>query len=141
MKKKIFFEKGKFKEIYEKFAYIKNNLLEKINSTLSNYEQFESKEIDLLNLDFENYKTDFREMIITNTFRDLYILISKIKYNKYNSFTIDFDAIEKLLEDNFFIKNACYLKIDKIIEIECIGDEILNNGIFNFNKKILNQKI
>jgi len=58
-----------------------------------------------------------------------------VKYNNYNSFTVDFDKIETIFE-NTFIKNACYLNVDEIVEMKYSGNEFLNDGIFEFNNKI-----
>ena len=60
---------------------------------------------------------------------------SKIKYNNYNLFSIDFEKIEKILEDTF-IRNACILKTDEIAEMKYTDEEFLNDGISELNKNI-----
>ena len=70
-----------------------------------------------------------------NTFREIYGNNSKVKYNNYNLFSVDFDKIEKLFEDTL-IRNACFLKTDEIVEMKYSGEEFLNDGIFEFNKNI-----
>ena len=128
--------------MYEKYAKAQNDLLnetiEKIN--VANYDTFECQEIniqetqrkDLLILEFEK-KSEFTEILLTNSFREIYNAKSKIKYNNYNEIVIDFDKIEKILEDTF-IRNACILKTDEIVEMTYEGEE--NDGISDFNKNI-----
>ena len=138
-------EKGNiYVKMYEKYAEDQNNsldnILEKIN--IANYEVFECQEIgiqeaqrgDLFILDFDK-KSEFSEILLSNTFREIYMLNSKIKYNNYNLFSIDFEKIEKILED-IFIKNAAKLKIDEIAEMKYTGDEFLNDGISDLDKNI-----
>ena len=138
-------EKGKiYLDMYEKYAETQNKLLDEIIETINsvNYEPFESQEIniqeaqrgDLFILEFDK-KTEFMEILLSNTFRDIYMNNSKIKYNNYNLFLIDYEKIEKILEDTF-IRNTCKLKTDEITEIIYIGEEILNDGISNLNNII-----
>ena len=137
-------EKGKlYKVMYEKYAKTQNDLLnetiQQINA--ANYDTFECQEIniqetqkkDLLILEFEK-KSEFTEILLTNSFREIYNAKSKIKYNNYNEIVIDFDKIEKILEDTF-IRNACILKTDEIVEMKYEGEE-KNDGISDFNKNI-----
>ena len=138
-------ENGKlYKKIYNEYSKIQNDLLndtiKKINE--ANLDIFECQEIniqeaqkrDLLTLEFEN-KSEFLEILLTNTFREIYNPRSKIKYNNYNLFSINFDKIEKLLEDGL-IKNAYFLKTDEIVEMIYTGEDYLNDGISELNKKI-----
>ena len=85
-------------------------------------------------MDFES-KSEFTEILLSNTFREIYNPNSKIKYNNYNLFSIDFEKIEKILEDTF-IRNACLLKTDEIAEMKYQGEEFLNDGISSLNKNI-----
>ena len=138
-----------YKELYNSYAKIQNNLLteiiEKINT--AGYEKFECQEIniqeaqskDLLTLEFEN-KCDFIEILLTNINREFYNAKSKIKYNNYNLFSIDFDKIEKLLED-ILIRNACILKTDEFLEMKYKGEDFLDDGISEFNKNIGNESL
>ena len=70
-----------------------------------------------------------------NTYREIYDYNSKIKYNNYNLYSVNFDKIEKLLEDTL-IKNACFLKVDEIIEMKYSEEGFLNDGISEFIKNI-----
>ena len=131
-------------DMYERYAESQNNLLneiiEKIN--ISNYDTFECQEIniqdaqrgDLLILEFEN-KSEFTEILLSNTFREIYNANFKIKYNNYNLFSIDFEKIEKILEDTL-IRNACILKTDEIAEMKYSGEEFLNDGISDLNTSV-----
>ena len=143
-------ENGKiYKEIYEKYAQIQNDLLNEIikKINLADYDIFKCQEIniqeaqkeDLIILEFEN-KSEFLEILLMNTFREIYTSNSNIKYNNYNLFSIDFDKIEKILEDSF-IKNTFFLKTDNIIEMKYIGEDFLNDGISEFNKNIKSENL
>ena len=138
-------EKGKkFIEIYKEYAENQNDLLkdiiEKINAV--NIDALECQEIniqeaqrgDLLTLEIEN-KNEFDEIFLMNTYREIYDYNSKVKYNNYNLYSVNFDKIEKLLEDTL-IKNACFLKVDEIIEMKYLEEGFLNDGISEFNKNI-----
>ena len=138
-------EKGKkFIEIYKEYAKYQNELLKDIINKINgvSYEDLECQEIniqeaqkeDLLTLEFEN-KSESNEILLMNTFREIYGNNSKVKYNNYNLFSVDFDKIEKLFEDTL-IRNACFLKTDEIVEMKYSGEEFLNDGIFEFNKNI-----
>ena len=138
-------EKGKiYIDMYKKYAEDQNTLLNEIIKKINAYSSdiFECQEIniqeaqkkDLLILEFDN-RSKFTEILLSNTFREIYIPNSKIKYNNYNSFSIDFEKIEKILED-IFIRNACILKADEIAEIQYTGEEFLNDGISELNKII-----
>ena len=139
-----FLDDKRYKEIYKEYAQIHNNLLNKIikKINLVNYNNFKCQEIniqearkeDLIILDFEN-KNDFMEILFDNTFREIYSSNSKIEYNNYNLYSIDFDKIEKILEDTF-IKNACFLKANEIIEMKYIENDFLNDGLYEFNEKL-----
>ena len=138
-------EKGKkLLEIYKEYAQNQNNLLrdiiDKINAV--NIDVLECQEIyiqeaqkrDLLILDFEN-KSESDDIFLINTYREIYDNNSKIKYNNYNLYSVDFDKIEKILEDTL-IRNACFLKVDEIIEMKYSEEDFLNDGISEFNKNI-----
>ena len=138
-------EKGKiYIDMYERYAETENNslneIVDKINA--ASYDKFESQEIniqeaqrrDLLILEFEK-KSEFTEIILSNTFREIYMDKSKIKYNNYNLFSIDFEKIEKILED-IFVRNACILKTDEIAEMQYKGEEYLNDGISDLDINI-----
>ena len=140
-------EKGKlYIDMYESYAEAENKslneIIEKINAAKTNYDSFDCQQIniqeaqrgDLLILDFES-KSEFTEILLSNTFREIYNPNSKIKYNNYNLFSIDFEKIEKILEDTF-IRNACLLKTDEIAEMKYQGEEFLNDGISSLNKNI-----
>ena len=136
-------------EIYKDFAKNQNELLTEIIKKINaiSYETLECQEIniqeaqkgDLLILYFEN-SNDFNEIFLTNTFREIYNESSKIKYENYNSYSVNFDKIEKILEDNF-IKNACFLKLDEIIEMNYSGEDFLNDGLSEFNENKIKNKI
>ena len=138
-------EKGNlYIKLYKKYAEAQNtsldSILEKIN--IANYDTFECQEIniqeaqrgDLFILEFDK-KSEFTEILLSNTFREIYMLNHKIKYNNYNLFSIDFEKIEKILED-IFIRNSAKLKTDEIAEIKYTGDEYLNDGISDLDKNI-----
>ena len=137
-----------FKEMYNDFMQFQNKLLEnivkKINSEsidkleLQKIDIQEAKKEDLINFEFEK-KSKFTEILLSNTYRDFYNKNSKIKYNNYNLYTIDFDNIEKIFEETF-IKNACILKMDNIIEIIYKGEDYLNDGITDFKNNQNNLK-
>ena len=146
-------ETGKlYKKMYEKYAIIQNNLLNDIikkikDNKRNNFECpiiniQEAKREDLLIIDFEN-KSEFTKILLSNTYRDFYNSGSKIFYNNYNKFIIDFDKIENILEENL-IKNACILNTDNIIEMEYNGEDFINDGLMEFNNFIsienLNEK-
>ena len=137
-------EKGKlYIDMYKRYAEAQNNSLNEIVDKLNtaNYDPFECQEIniqeaqrgDLFILEFEK-KSEFTEILLSNTFREIYMANSKINYNNYNLFSIDFEKIEKILEETF-IRNACILKTDEIIEMKYTGEE-LNDGISELNKNI-----
>ena len=140
-------EKGKILfEIYESQAQMQNDFLkditQKINSNSINSEEFAPQEIniqeaqreDLLTLEFEN-KSEADEIFLSNTFREIYNIKSKIKYNNYNINSVNFDKIEKSLEDRL-IKKAKFLKTDEIIEMKFSEEDYFDDGINEFNKII-----
>ena len=140
-------EKGKILfEIYESQAQMQNDFLkditQKINSNSINSEEFAPQEIniqeaqreDLLTLEFEN-KSEANEIFLSNTFREIYNIKSKIKYNNYNINSVNFDKIEKSLEDRL-IKKAKFLKTDEIIEMKFSEEDYFDDGINEFNKII-----
>ena len=118
-----------------------NEIIKKIN--LVDYNNFKLQEIniqearkeELIILDFEN-KNNFMEILFDNTFREIYSSNSKIENNNYNLYSIDFDKIEKIFEDTF-IKNACFLKANEIVEMKYIKNDFLNDGIYEFNEKLI----
>ena len=137
----------KFIELYREYADNQNNLLndtiQKINAI--NFDNYECQEIniqeaqeeDLIFLNFEK-ASEFNEIFLMNTFRDIYKLNkgkSTIKYDNYNLFSIDFGMIEKILED-VLIKNSFLLKTDEILEMIYSDEEYLNDGISLLNKNI-----
>ncbi len=140
---------GLYKQLYNKYAKIQNDLIEEIVKKINavNFDTFECREIniqeaqreDLIILEFEN-KNQFTEILLTNISREIYNDRSKIKYNNYNLFSIDFDKIEKLLEDTF-IRNACLLKTDEIVEIKYTGEDFLDDGIYEFNKNFKSENL
>ena len=77
--------------MYESYAEAENNslneIIEKINAAKTNYDSFDCQQIniqeaqrgDLLILDFES-KSEFTEILLSNTFREIYNPNSKIKY-------------------------------------------------------------
>ena len=140
-----FFDDKICKEIYNEYAKIHNNLLNEIikKINLVDYNNFKLQEIniqearkeELIILDFEN-KNNFMEILFDNTFRKIYSSNSKIEYNNYNLYSIDFDKIEKIFEDTF-IKNACFLKANEIVEMKYIKNDFLNDGIYEFNEKLI----
>ena len=134
-------ERGKiYIEMYKDYAKIHNDLLSetinKINAI--NYDIFECPEIniqeaqkeDLLILDFGD-KSEFNEIFLMNIFREIYNANSNIKYDNYNLYSVDFDKIEKILEETL-VKNACFLKTDEIIEMKYSGEDFLNDGLTEF---------
>ena len=135
---------GFLAEIYKQYATNQNellsNIIEKINTVkIIDFECQtiniqEAQKSDILTLEFEN-KSESDLIFLLNTSREIYNNNSKVKYNNYNSFTVDFDKIETIFE-NIFIKNACYLNVDEIVEMKYSGNEFLNDGIFEFNNKI-----
>lgn len=143
-------EKGaKLIEIYKEYAQNQNNLLrdiiDKINAI--NNDVLECQEIyiqeaqkrDLVILNFEN-KSESDNIFLINTYREIYDNNSKIKYNNYNLYSVDFDKIEKILEDTL-IRNVCLLKMDEIIEMKYSEEDFLNDGISEFNKNIKYEKV
>ena len=140
-----FFDDKICKEIYNKYAKIHNNLLNEIIKKINqvDYNNFKLQEIniqearkeELIILDFEN-KNNFMEILFDNTFREIYSSNSKIENNNYNLYSIDFDKIEKTFEDTF-IKNACFLKANEIVEMKYIKNDFLNDGIYEFNEKLI----
>ena len=138
-------EKGKLLiDMYEKYAKAENDSLNEIliyinaiNNDGFTYEEIniqEAQRSDLFILEFDN-KSKFTEILLSNTFREIFMPKSKIKYNNYNLFSIDFEKIEKIFED-VFIRNACILKTDEIAEMRYTGEEFLNDGIYELDKKI-----
>ena len=132
------------KEIYKDFSKIQNDTLYEIinKKNIINNNNFEFEEIniqeaqkeDLIFFDFEN-QSEILEIFLMNTFKNIYDENYEIKYNNYNSYSIDFDSIEKILESNF-IRNACLLKADKIEEMKYLEEDILDDGLNEFNKNI-----
>ena len=123
-------------------------IIEKINAI--SYKNFECQEIniqeaqeeDLLNLDFEK-SNELNEIFLMNTFREVYNLINSktlIKYDNYNLYSVDFDKIEKILEESL-IRNSFFLKTDEIIEMRYSGEEFLNDGTSEFNKYITKKSL
>jgi hypothetical protein len=95
----------------------------------------EARKEELIILDFDN-KNNFMEILFDNTFREVYSSNSTIEYNNYNLYSIDFDKIEKIFED-IFIKNACFLKANEIVEMKYKKNDFLNDGIYEFNEKLI----
>ena len=140
-------ENGLFIDLYKEYADNQNNLLNEIINKINtvNYENFECQEInvqeaqeeDLLFLDFEN-SSELNEIFLMNTFRETYNIVfgrQIIKYDNYNLYSVDFDTIEKILEDTL-IKNSFFLNTNEIIEMKYSGEEFLNDGTFEFNTNI-----
>ena len=135
--------------IYKEFSEIQNDLLkellEKINAV--NFGALECQEIniqeaqksELLTLEFDN-KSDSNEIFLMNIFREIFGNNSKVIYNNYNIFPLNFEKIEKIFE-NILVKNACFLKTDEIIEIKYSGEEFLDDGIFEFDNNIETQDL
>ena len=75
-----------------------------------------------------------------NTFRDIYTPNSEIKYENYNSFLINLDNIEKILEANL-IKKICFLKTDSIDEMKYKEEDFLDDGISYFNENLKTENL
>lgn len=75
-----------------------------------------------------------------NIFREIFGNNSKVIYNNYNLFSLNFEKIEKIFE-NIPVKNACFLKTDEIIEKKYSGEEYLDDGIFEFDNNIETQDL
>jgi len=139
----------KYIEIYKEYKNIQNNLLKKLTEKINSvsYEPLESQEIniqeaqrdDLLSLEFDN-KSEFLEIFLMNTSREIYNNNSKIKYNNYNLFFVDFDKIEKSFEE-ILIRKACFLRTDEIIEMKYSNEEFLNDGLHDLSKNIVSEKL
>ena len=143
-------ENGKlYIEIYKEYANIQNDLLneiiEKINKV--NRDNFICQEINVQETQKEDLlienKSEFNEILLMNTFREIYGYNSTIIYNNYNLYSVNFDKIEKILEE-ILIRNACFLKTDEIIEMIFKEEDFLNDGLNEFydniNSENLNQK-
>ena len=75
-----------------------------------------------------------------NIFREIFGNNSKVIYNNYNLFSLNFEKIEKIFE-NIPVKNACFLGADEIIEKKYSGEEYLDDGIFEFDNNIETQDL
>ena len=133
-----------YKKLYNKYAKIQNDFIRKINKLKNNRYEYqeiniqEALEENLVVLD-PNNKNIFYKIFLNNMFRNFYNSNSTINYNNFNTFYIDFDKIEKNLED-FLITNICILKTDELIEIKYMEEDFINDGLseFNNNNKIQN---
>ena len=125
--------------------YMKNTLKLKTLILMKNYYQTdiviqkEKKNIqkitdnDLLSLEFKN-STELQEIILSNTFREIYIK-NGISYNKYNSYSIDFESIDKIFTEKL-IENKVILETNDIIEMQFINEDFLNDHVLEYNYKI-----
>ena len=124
---------------------IEKNDIDKLLLTFTNYFlRFEinvqsAKRGDLLTLEFEN-ESESNEIFLMNTFREIYGKNSKIKYNFYNLYSVDFGEIEKMLED-ILIRKSCFLKTTRINEMEYKGEDFLNDGMSELDEKIRSEKL
>ena len=145
-----YFKDEKYINLYKEYAKNQNSslkeIIEKINAV--NYDCLECQEIniqeaqkdDLLTLEFEN-ESESQEIFLMNTSKEIYGSNSKIKYNNYNLYSVNFDNIERILVDKL-IRNACFFKTDEIVEMKYSGKDYLNDGIYELNKiKDMNQEM
>ena len=144
-----YFKDEKYINLYKEYAKNQNSslkeIIDKINAV--NYDCLECQEIniqeaqkdDLLTLEFEN-ESESQEIFLMNTSKEIYGSNSKIKYNNYNLYSVNFDNIERILVDKL-IRNACFFKTDEIVEMKYSGKDYLNDGIYELNKiKDMNQE-
>ena len=133
-------------EIYKEYANIQNLLLNEIIDKINkvNCNNFICQEINIQEAQKEDLlienKSEFNEILLMNTFREIYGDNSKIIYNNYNFYSVNFDKIEKVLED-ILIRNACFLKADEIIEMKFTEEDYLNDGLNEFNENIKSEDL
>ena len=84
-------------------------------------------------MEFKNI-TELQEIILSNTFREIYIK-NGISYNKYNSYSIDFESIDKIFTEKL-IENKVILEINDIIEMQFTNEDFLNDHVLEYNYKI-----
>ena len=134
-------EYGKiYKKIYIEYAKVQNDLLK--NLGFLNIKQIDiqkAREENLLILESEN-RNYILEILLMNTFRDIYTPNSEIKYENYNSFLINLDNIEEILEANL-IKKICFLKTDSIDEMKYKEEDFLDDGISYFNENLKTENL
>ena len=70
-----------------------------------------------------------------NLLQKVHIYIKKIKKYLLTLFSIDFQNIEKILEENF-IRNACFSKTEETAKMKYTGEEFIKDGISDLNIKI-----
>ena len=70
-----------------------------------------------------------------NLLQKAHIYIKKIKKCLLTLFSIDFQNIEKILEENF-IRNACFSKTEETAKMKYTGEEFIKDGISDLNIKI-----
>ena len=70
-----------------------------------------------------------------NLLQKAHIYIKKIKKYLLTLFSIDFQNIEKILEENF-IRNACFSKTEETAKMKYTGEEFIKDGISDLNIKI-----
>ena len=69
-----------------------------------------------------------------NLLQKAHIYIKKIKKYLLTLFSIDFQNIEKILEENF-IRNACFSKAEETAKMKYTGEEFIKDGISDLNIK------
>ncbi len=84
-------------------------------------------------MEFKN-STELQEIILSNTFREIYIK-NGISYNKYNSYSIDFESIDKIFTEKL-IENKVILETNDIIEMQFTNEDFLNDHVLEYNYKI-----
>ena len=129
-----------YKELYIEYTQIQNNLLKKVrflNSNKIDIQKARKENLLILESESKNY---ILELILMNSFRDIYTTSSEIKYQNYNSFSINFDNVEKILEENL-VKNICFLKTDSIEEMKYKEEDFLNDGISYFNNNLKTENL
>ena len=129
-----------YKELYIEYAQIQNNLLKKVrflNSNKIDIQKARKENLLILESESKNY---ILELILMNSFRDIYTTSSEIKYQNYNSFSINFDNVEKILEENL-VKNICFLKTDSVEEMKYKEEDFLNDGISYFNNNLKTENL
>ena len=70
-----------------------------------------------------------------NLLQKAHLYIKKIKKCLLTLFQIDFQNIEKILEENF-IRNACFSKTEETAKMKYTGEEFIKDGISDLNIKI-----
>ena len=129
-----------YKELYIEYAQIQNNLLKKVrflNSNKIDIQKARKENLLILESESKNY---ILELILMNSFRDIYTTSSEIKYQNYNSFSINFDNVEKILKENL-VKNICFLKTDSVEEMKYKEEDFLNDGISYFNNNLKTENL